>query len=148
MKIKGSQNGQGPSMQMIFASGFLSGIPSALVATPVDLTRIQMQKREGVKQFQGSVDVAKKIYSKYGYKGLYLGFYPTLLREIIALSFYFGVYEQGMKLLDPEGKNSANAPLKAAFFVGGIAGAASWVLTYPIDYVKTIIQSQCLRSKS
>jgi solute carrier family 25 carnitine/acylcarnitine transporter 20/29 len=33
-------------------------------------------------------------------------------------------------------------PLIASFFLGGFAGAASWLPTYPIDYVKTIIQSQ------
>lgn len=52
-----------------------------------------------------------------------------------------------MKLLDPSGKSSANAPLEAAFFVGGIAGAASWVFSYPIDYVKTLIQSQSIDKK-
>lgn len=65
----------------------------------------------------------------------------------MALSFYFGVYEQGMKLMDPEGKKSSNAPLQAAFFVGGIAGAASWIFSYPIDYVKTLIQSQSINKK-
>ena len=49
--------------------------------------------------------------------------------------------------MDPNRKNSANAPLKAAFFVGGIAGAASWVFSYPIDYVKTLIQSQSVHRK-
>jgi len=52
-----------------------------------------------------------------------------------------------MRLLDPEKKNSANAPLQAAFFMGGIAGAASWIFSYPIDYVKTLIQSQKINQK-
>lgn len=52
-----------------------------------------------------------------------------------------------MKLLDPYGKNSANAPLEAAFFVGGIAGAASWVFSYPLDYIKTLVQSQSIHKK-
>ena len=30
----------------------------------------------------------------------------------------------------------------ASFFLGGFAGAASWFFTYPIDYIKTVIQSQ------
>jgi hypothetical protein len=31
--------------------------------------------------------------------------------------------------------------------VGGFAGTASWVLTYPIDYVKTLVQSQSMKNK-
>lgn len=50
-------------------------------------------------------------------------------------------------MLDPEGKNSSKAPLTAAFFIGGLAGAASWVVTYPIDYVKTLVQSQSIKNK-
>lgn len=91
--------------------------------------------------------MVKKIYQRNGIKGLYLGFHSTLLREIIALSFYFGVYDQGMRLLDPEGQNSSNAPLEAAFFMGGLAGTSSWLVTYPIDYAKTLVQSQSMKSR-
>jgi len=37
--------------------------------------------------------------------------------------------------------------LIASFFLGGISGAASWLFTYPIDYVKTLIQSQNINKK-
>jgi solute carrier family 25 carnitine/acylcarnitine transporter 20/29 len=29
-----------------------------------------------------------------------------------------------------------------AFIAGGISGSSSWLFTYPIDYVKTVVQSQ------
>ncbi len=32
----------------------------------------------------------------------------------------------------------------AAFLAGGLAGSNSWLLTYPIDYIKTVMQSQDL----
>lgn len=50
-------------------------------------------------------------------------------------------------MLDPLGKNSSNAPIEAAFFVGGLAGTASWIVTYPIDYIKTVIQSQSIGNR-
>lgn len=31
--------------------------------------------------------------------------------------------------------------------MGGIAGAASWVFSYPVDYVKTLVQSQSIHRK-
>lgn len=93
LKLQASETGSsGPNITTAFASGFLSGIPSALVVTPVDLTRIQLQKKDASKEYKSSLDVVKKIYQRNGLKGLYLGFHSTLLREIIALSFYFGVY--------------------------------------------------------
>ena len=57
------------------------------------------------------------------------------------MSFYFGIYELVMRMFVSEGKTSLNAPVTAAFFAGGIAGMSSWVFTYPIDYVKTLVQS-------
>lgn len=49
--------------------------------TPVDHTRILMQVQKGNDhKYNGSIDAGVKIYKKYGIKGLYLGFYPTLLR--------------------------------------------------------------------
>lgn len=76
-------------MSMVLASGLLTGIPSslsvvivfAIFKTPVDHTRILMQVQKGNDhKYHGSIDAGVKIYRKYGIKGLYLGFYPTLLR--------------------------------------------------------------------
>ena len=52
-----------------------------------------------------------------------------------------------MRLLDPLRQKSSNAPLEASFFVGGVAGTASWIVTYPIDYIKTLVQSQPIKNK-
>lgn len=60
---------------------------------------------------------------------------------MIALSVYFGTYEFWKnRYLNNSGEESL--PLVASFTLGGFAGAASWFFTYPIDYVKTLIQSQ------
>jgi len=49
-----------------------------------------------------------------------------------------------MRYFAPEGEGSGKAPIMAAFLAGGLAGTNSWIFTYPIDYVKTLTQSQCL----
>lgn len=75
-------------MSLVLASGLLTGIPSSLsvvriylLKTPVDHTRILMQVQKGNdNKYKGSVDAGIKIYRQHGIKGLYLGFYPTLLR--------------------------------------------------------------------
>lgn len=102
--------------------------------------RIQLQKKDIKHEFHGSVDAGIKIYKKYGLKGLYLGFCPTLLREVIALGLFFTSYDWLMRFYSDDG-HPANAHIVTAFFAGGIAGGSSWLFTYPIDYIKTLIQS-------
>lgn len=103
---------------------------------------MQMQKGDDShNRYHSSIDAGRHLYREHGLKSLYVGFYPTFLREILGLSVYFGSYEAGMRLLS-KGENSAEAPILGAFLAGGIAGSASWFFTYPIDYVKTLMQSQ------
>ena len=51
-----------------------------------------------------------------------------------------------MRIFAPEGQGSASAPIMFSFFAGGLSGSASWLLSYPIDYIKTRMQSQNLAS--
>ena len=57
------------------------------------------------------------------------------------MSVYFGFYELVMRMFVAEGQTSSNAPIMAAFLAGGVSGMTSWLFTYPIDYVKTVVQS-------
>lgn len=106
-----------------------------------------MQKEIGTKQIhKSSIDAGRDIYRKFGVKGLYLGFHSTFLREILANAVYFYSYELIMREFAPEGEGSGKAPIMAAFLAGGLAGCNSWLFTYPIDYVKTLMQSQNLEN--
>ncbi len=125
-------------MNLILVSGILTGIPSSLVITPVDHTRIKMQNLE-TNYYKGSVDAGIKIYQQFGLRGLYQGFYPTVLREIIALGVYFSSYEVIVRKYNTEQRQPPSTIL--SFFAGGTAGALSWLFTYPLDYIKTIVQS-------
>lgn len=94
-----------PTIELIFIAGLLTGIPSSIAAvnvdfiqTPIDHTRILLQLQKKTGKYNGSVDAGIKIYKQHGIKGLYLGFYPTLLREVIAMAVYFSTFEIGMKM--------------------------------------------------
>lgn len=63
------------------------------------------------------------------------------------MAVYFSSYEIGMKMFVEEGEPSSKAPILASFFAGGFSGINSWLFTYPIDYVKTLVQSDNLASK-
>jgi hypothetical protein len=54
-----------------------------------------MQVKDNNKNYHGSIDAARSIFREKGMRGIYLGLIPTLLREMTALSIYFGTYELG-----------------------------------------------------
>lgn len=63
------------------------------------------------------------------------GLGTTVLRESIATSFYMGFYFDNQERYGP-------------LITGGIAGLTSWLVTYPLDVVKTRLmsgESQCVR---
>jgi Mitochondrial carrier protein len=62
-----------------------------------------------------------------------------MLRESF-LGVYFGSYDFWMSFFRKDGEVSK----VASFFSGGFAGATTWFIMYPVDYVKTRIQSDSL----
>ena len=87
---------------------------------------------------EGSVKTAVNIYKKYGLRKLYLGFGPTWLRES-ALGIYFGIYDAAFTYY-----KKSNSESNSSLLAGGLAGVATWSAMYPVDYVKTIMQSDSL----
>lgn len=83
---------------MIIISGILTGIPSSIVVTPIDHTRIKMQNKNT--QYKGSMQAGKEIFKNFGVKGLWKGLNVTMLREVIALGVYFGAYEAVVREFD------------------------------------------------
>ncbi len=73
-------------------------------------------------------------------KKLFLGFWPTLIRESVGLGFYFGFYDAIIKHYTKDG----NVNLFGSLFAGIIAGLSFWAYIYPVDYIKTIIQADSL----
>jgi len=83
--------------------------------------------------------MAMNIYRQYGFRKLYLGFNVTMLRESF-LGIYFGTYDYFMSFFREKGKVSKLGSLLS----GGLAGVATWSVMYPVDYIKTRIQSDSL----
>ena len=101
-----------------FISGFITGIICSPIINTFEVNKVQSQiQTEG-----------EKIKRKFTILRLGLG--ATLARESIGTSLYFGCY------------NKMREHKINPFFSGGLAGAISWFTTYPIDVVKTRIQSK------
>lgn len=109
------------------------------IETPLDHSRFRvvLRKQKG----EGSVKTAIRIYKQYGLRKLYLGLNITLLRESF-IGVYFGTYDFLKRFFTVDGKLSKNG----SFLSGGLAGVTTWFVMYPVDYVKTRIQSDSLEN--
>ena len=87
---------------------------------------------------------AKTIIKQRGIMSLWKGFNLHLARDVIGGGVYFGVYESCKQALGSYyGDEMKNTPW-AIPLAGAICGISSWVVTYPIDTMKTRQQNQLL----
>ena len=89
------------SLPNTFLAGAITGVSVTFVETPMDLFKSQLQVQiirakdnpEYKAQFSTVGGAIKQIIKTNGIFGCYQGFCTTLLRDVIAVSLYFGVYE-------------------------------------------------------
>lgn len=119
----------------IWTAGAVGGMATWIISTPTELIKCQAQLQEG----RSSWNVAKDIWSSRGIAGLYHGGAITSIRDAVGYGFYFWSYEAAKKGLkyDSEADDAALKILVA----GGIAGVVTWTSIYPLDVIKTKIQS-------
>ena len=106
-----------------FISGFYSGILISPIVSPIDKLKIDFQLNPTLK------------LNNIKYLKIYKGLHITCLRESLGSGIYFSLYNF-MKNSEYI-KGDINILLS-----GGIAGSFSWLFTYPIDVIKTRIQSE------
>ncbi len=107
------------SIENRFITGAITGLMTSPIVSITDLLRIRKQQHLTV-----PIDYRR-------------GQFVTMLRETISFSIYFGTYNKIKTYL--EGNNYSNT---ASIMVSGaICGPVSWTVTYPIDIIKSRIQS-------
>eukprot|EP00981_Chlorochromonas_danica_P000445 scaffold96_cov167-Ochromonas_danica.AAC.52 len=127
-----------------FLAGCAGGILQCIVLVPSDVVKCSMQAdlQAGAKShnaFKETMSCIRKIHSVEGFRGFYKGFSVTALREAPSIGIYFFAYKFTREMLTKiQGLDRANHI--SITLAGGVAGALSWALLYPIDVVKTHIQ--------
>lgn len=112
-------------------SGGVAGLCASFVVTPC----------EGIKTIlQTSQKQNKEIIN---FKCLHKGFFATTTREIPGFAVYFTMYE----LIEKKYCNG-KCTIPQAFLAGSISGASAWLLIFPQDKIKTIIQSGVVENQS
>eukprot|EP01062_Namystynia_karyoxenos_P069985 TRINITY_DN65377_c0_g1_i1.p1 TRINITY_DN65377_c0_g1~~TRINITY_DN65377_c0_g1_i1.p1 ORF type:complete len:402 (+),score=95.44 TRINITY_DN65377_c0_g1_i1:80-1207(+) len=113
------------------AAGALAGFIMAPVMTPLETVKCRLQ----VLHARGFGRPTAREAVAGG--GLFNGLGVTTLRSTAGNAVYFGTVETVRARLEAAGAG----PLTARVFAGGCAGAAFWALLYPVDCVKTRMQT-------
>lgn len=139
--------GQNLSMGELFAAGAFAGVANTILSGPIENIRIKLQgqpkpKVGEQKLYNGPLDVASKLYRAHGIKGIFQGQVPTIWRDGLGSGSYFAAYEATIQYVCKT-QNIARDQISPLWAVGSgmIAGYALWFSVYPIDVVKSKIQS-------
>lgn len=151
-KVSSDPTGTAPlSIAQISAAGFFSAIPMTLITAPFERVKVLLQI-QGQKQlvpgekpkYSGGVDVVRQLYREGGIRSVYRGSAMTLARDGPGSAAYFATYEYIKKILSPRGANgnpTGQLSMKAVIAGGGAAGIAMWIPVFPIDTIKSRLQS-------
>ncbi|GAM85592.1 hypothetical protein ANO11243_035990 [Dothideomycetidae sp. 11243] len=143
--------GENFTIAQISTAGLLSAVPMTLITAPFErvkvLLQIQGQKTlaPGEKpKYAGGVDVVRQLYAEGGIRSVFRGSVMTFARDGPGSAAYFATYEYIKRKLTPvdaDGKPSGQLSLTAIMTAGGAAGVAMWIPVFPVDTVKSRLQS-------
>ncbi|KAG0230350.1 hypothetical protein BGW42_001022 [Actinomortierella wolfii] len=139
----------------VFTAGFVAGVACFLVSTPTELVKCRAQimaskldqtlplhTQRALLSESGSWNVAKDVVRRFGIRGLYQGGWVTILRDAPGYGVYFLGYEWLKRVLDVPNGETGGINTWKLLFAGGVAGTLSWASIYPLDVIKTRLQTQ------
>jgi hypothetical protein len=151
------------SVQENAGVGGLAGAVSATLITPAEMIkcRTQIQHKK-----IGPLQILRDAYRESGVRGIFRGLSSTVARDVPFNFVFFGAYEAWTTLLSNTGSwvfcaaNNLNTPkfldqegfieppstdrrLNAfgVYIAGGSAGATGWMVSFPIDSIKSRVQT-------
>ncbi|KAJ5772612.1 hypothetical protein N7520_003141 [Penicillium odoratum] len=139
------------SIAQISAAGFFSAIPMTLITAPFERVKVLLQIQgqnpppPGQKpKYSGGTDVVRQLYKEGGIRSVFRGSAMTLARDGPGSAAYFAAYEYIKRSLTPkdaEGNVTGDLSLSAVVCAGGAAGIAMWIPVFPVDTIKSRLQS-------
>lgn len=120
-------------------AGAIGGLATWVVSTPTELVKCRAQLSTS-----SSWNITKEIVRAEGIRGMYFGGAVTALRDSVGYGFYFWSYELSTRFMMSRFKQSNSSGQEAAkvLLCGGLAGVVTWASVFPLDVVKTRVQTQ------
>ena len=116
-------------------SGAIAGLAQSVFLSPIELIKIKMQISNT--KYVTTYECARDLIANQGVRATMRGFYLTVIREVPAVMTYFVSFEL---LCNSMKKSRDQCTVFHLLTAGGAAGCLSWLVTYPIDFVKTRYQ--------
>ncbi|KAL1985441.1 hypothetical protein VTN96DRAFT_7884 [Rasamsonia emersonii] len=139
------------SIAQISAAGAFSAVPMTLITAPFERVKVLLQIQgqnpppPGQKpKYSGGLDVVRQLYKEGGIRSVFRGSAMTLARDSPGSAAYFAAYEYIKRSLTPkdaDGNVTGDLSLTAVLTAGGAAGVAMWIPVFPVDTVKSRMQS-------
>ncbi|KAL7784117.1 mitochondrial carrier [Trichoderma ceciliae] len=126
-----------------WTAGAMSGLAVWIISAPTELIKCQAQMSPPA---TSSWAIVKQILRKEGIKGLYYGGVVTALRDSIGYGFYFWTYELAHRYWPAAREHgdttSGRRDMSKVLLCGGLAGIATWASVFPLDVIKSRLQTQ------
>jgi len=134
--------------------GSIAGAVQSVVICPMEHVKCRLQIASAASN-SSLLGVVDQIVASHGIRGLYRGMTVTAWREIPAFGLYFSSYDYVKEQLismssSPQNNNNSNNNNTnnwASAGAGGFAGCLTWCVVYPLDVLKTRIQTSSLHQK-
>ncbi|KAI8145658.1 mitochondrial carrier domain-containing protein [Fennellomyces sp. T-0311] len=144
MKRRFAQKNKGEPLSnaQLYLAGAASGVANSVVSGPVEHIRTRLQVQTGT-GYSGPIDCIRQIYRSHGIQGIYKGQGITMAREFQGYGAYFFAYEWLVRRsMEKSGLQSrAELPSYEVCMYGAGAGYAMWLTIYPMDAVKSKLQT-------
>ncbi|KAI1335772.1 mitochondrial carrier domain-containing protein [Xylariaceae sp. FL0016] len=139
------------SIAQVSAAGFFSAIPMTAITAPFERVKVILQVQGQRLQpgqepkYKGGLDVVRQLYAEGGLRSVFRGSAATLARDGPGSAAYFAAYEYMKRRLTPKdpvtGKAQGDLSLLAVTGAGATAGVAMWIPVFPVDTVKSRLQT-------
>ncbi|CAK1366869.1 Mitochondrial substrate carrier family protein G [Cercospora beticola] len=126
-----------PEWWKIWSAGALGGLATFFVSTPTELVKCRAQVSNPPRS---SWQVTQDLWRAAGLRGLYMGGAITAVRDSVGYGFYFWSYELSKRAIANEADTHTQEALKV-LLCGGLAGVVTWASIFPLDVVKTRVQT-------
>jgi solute carrier family 25 carnitine/acylcarnitine transporter 20/29 len=117
---------------------------ASLVSTPFELIKTQMVINARIagpeQKRKSSVSMAVHLIREYGVRSLYVAHFVNTSREMLFLGSYFTVYEHSKMALSFALSQVGVSEKGSIPIAGGISGMIGWLVSFPLDCIKSNIQ--------
>jgi len=133
-----------------FAAGGISGAVAKTATAPIERVKLIIQTQDAnpkvlsgeVKPYTGIADCFKRVTAEQGFGAFWRGNFTNVIRYFPTQAFNFA-FKDTIKAMFP--KYSSKTDFGMFFLVnmasGGLAGAGSLCIVYPLDYARTRLAS-------